>query len=439
MAIAYTLDDLHDAWRIAVLSEKIAMLLVWRRTCSKGGHVERTERSFRLVTPPAVKAAISAYERRRPKEWMFSDEAMPVASHGSGSQAIFHLAALQRPQPLYVKREDFTLRLAYTPLTLAFHSLRRTLRFYDEPLLDLYGAGSDALLQVFCAATRRVDDTFVQMDAATDTLTTNADLGADVDRHRLKFTFGLLQRGYLRFPREHLEKAFSEVKVDGVEGDRRELVHAFFEAFLLRPDKREEIDVLTLEATPFAFETPGRFCYIDFSLLDDFLRGLLTRARVDWYGTAHGDRFNLLVKRLIEERLPSVKVVGARKPVTTEHGTTKFPDLLVQGGRVLYSVECKAFSKSRAFWQGDPAAVEQRARAIAEGVEQAKSAAEVVRTCLRDGTLVVNDVDEVQWVVCGSTQEYLAPLERYGLLDERRGIPRVCTHEEFLEVLESTS
>lgn len=253
---------------------------------------------------------------------------------------------------------------------------------------------------------------------------------------RVAFLFGLLQRGFVRFPREHLEQALSNVVIDLLPGPRAEWVHAFFDAFVLKPEARDQIDVLSLELPPIAWITPGGHCYFDFVLFDDFIRTLLTSAR-EWYATAHGDRFNLLLKTMIEAGAPEAVVVGAKREIVTAAEEAAVPDLLVRSGRVLYVVECKAFSKSRAFWRGDLDALYQRTGRIAAAVKQAEHAAALVRQALHDGTLDLAGVEEVQWAVCGPTQEFLLPPDRYGFL--AAGVPRVCTHEEFLSVLEHGS
>lgn len=430
VVLRYTSEDMKDAWRIVVDAALIARVLQWRRVCSKGGRIVRDETRLRLDVPEDVRNSIDEYERRRPSETHSGDDAVPMTLLGDVERAILYLAPLEKPLPLFVPKANFTLTLAHLPMLLPFDSLRRALRFYDEPLLDRYGAGAEAILQVFVGLSAQCLHAFPPLEMASpDGWRTDADPSSD---SRVAFLFGLLQKGFVRFPREHLEQALSNVIIDLLPGPREEWVHAFFDAFVLKPEAREGIDVLSLELPPIAWVTPGGHCYFDLVLFDDFIRTLLTSAR-EWYSTAHGDRFHLLLKMMIEAGAPEAAVVGAKRKVVTAAEEVAVPDLLVRSGRVLYVVECKAFSKSRAFWRGDLEALYQRTRRIAEAVGQAQQAAAVVTKALHDGTLEVEGVEQVQWAVCGPSQEFLLPPDRYGVLAP--DVPRVCTHEEFVSVL----
>jgi hypothetical protein len=434
VALLYTPEDMQHAWRIAVLSGLLARLLVWRRGCSKGARITTSTSGFQTTTSQRVSDAIGHYERRRPQEWIFGDEATPISAVSDDSRDVLHLAPAAKPIPLAVRRGNFTLFLAHAPRIVSFESLKRTLRFYDEPLRDRFGAGADALLHVLCALTVNIDRTLLPLETRDYGFYTEADTSNDPEaRHKLKFTFDLLQRGYVRFPRKRLSEALSNIRIAGVEGEPEELVCAFLDAWMMKPDQRNNIDVVAIESTPFAFETPGQNCYLDLTLFDDFVRGLLESAR-DWYSVAHGDRFNLFVKNLIDEKTRNARVIGWKTALTTTAGKTKIPDLLIESRDVLYAVECKAYSKSRAFWRGDLDAVRQRAAGVAESVKQAREAAEVVQTVVAEKTLQTK-AKRVEWLVCGSTQEFLAPLDKYGMLDAKAGIPRVCTHEELVAFL----
>jgi hypothetical protein len=381
-----------------------------------------------------VSNAIDHYERRRPEEWIFGDEATPVSTASSDSRDVLHLAPAANPVPFAVPRANFTLSLAHLPMIVGFESLKRTLRFYDEPLKDRFGAGADALLQVLCALTVNIAQTLLPLESNEHGFYTEADIPNDPEaQHKLKFTFDLLQRGYVRFPRQRLIEALSKIRFAGIEGEPEELVRAFLDAWVMKPEQRNNIDVVGLESTPFAFETPGQNCYLDLTLFDDFVRGILERARA-WYSVAHGDRFNLFVKNLIEEKAPKANVIGWKTTLMTASRKTTVPDLLVESCDVLYAVECKAYSKSRAFWRGDLKAVRQRANRVAEAVKQAREAAAVVQAVVAEKTLQTK-ATRVEWLVCGSTQEFLAPLDKYGMLDGQAGIPRVCTHEELVVFL----
>lgn len=109
---------------------------------------------------------------------------------------------------------------------------------------------------------------------------------------------------------------------------------------------------------------------------------------------------------------------------------TKEIDLVIKKGRTLYAVECKAFTKSREYWLGDPRATASRTSKINKAVNQAKTGAATIETALNSNSVDIPDITQVEWVVCSPTQEFIKPWDKYGFLSQ--DISRVCTPEEFV-------
>jgi Holliday junction resolvase-like predicted endonuclease len=239
----------------------------------------------------------------------------------------------------------------------------------------------------------------------------------------------LCNRGFVRFTTEHLLRRLSSVVVAPYsESTADAAAHAqrFVRTYCSYVSNRNGIDVARLEPLVPIYESAQGQCYFDFVAVSDFHRWLLVRSR-EWFSSQHGDRFTLAMKRAVEKRLPGVQVTKKAR-VTDAGGRTAEVDLLVSFDSVIYAVECKAFTKSREFWLGSPQATRKRHSRIRQAVEQACRAAEVTsRSAECNG-------NAVEWAVCLPTQEYLRPLDEFGLLAD--GIPRVCTPEEFALALQ---
>jgi len=138
---------------------------------------------------------------------------------------------------------------------------------------------------------------------------------------------------------------------------------------------------------------------------------------------------------MVEQDTEGSVVLSWKKKYKGKNGQ-KEVDLLVKKGMTLYAVECKAFSKSRRYWFGEPAATTSRISKVAKAVIQAKESAKAVSNFLNTSRSNFPDISAVEWVVCSPTQEYIKPPDKYGYLSEK--IPRVCTPQEFINHLNSS-
>jgi hypothetical protein len=256
--------------------------------------------------------------------------------------------------------------------------------------------------------------------------------------HRFSFTLSLFRKGYVRFPRAYLQESLAGVLVPPYSMTKEQAeshVRDFLRAFSVSDAIRSRIDLRRLEPLPLAYEVAGKYCYFDLIWLNDFIRFLVVAAK-EWYSTQHGDRFTLCVKRLLNSHTPGPEIVAQKQTFVLPSGERFEVDLLVRAGETLYVIECKAFAKPRLFWIGDPVATNQRTQRLRTAVSQAKEAAERIRLLPADDSRDVPRSTRVDWVVCTPAQEFLKPIDCFGMLGPN--IPKVCTAEELAQFFRRT-
>jgi hypothetical protein len=249
--------------------------------------------------------------------------------------------------------------------------------------------------------------------------------------HKLGFTFGLAQKGYLRFPREHLVGAIGAARTRWApdEAGSMWMAKQFIDTFLVEEKDSLEIDLSGNTHAPLLHSSTDDHVYIDLLLIADFLVGLVDSGK-QWYASQHGDRFVLALKRWVEQSNP-LAIDGARRPVALPGTSARSDiDLLVVRKRTLIVVECKAYAKSREFLRGAPGAIAARRRVISKAVRQAERIADAFSSQITRGETEFSPDTHVEWLVCTPTQEFLVPLGEYGFAAP--GVPRVITPEELI-------
>lgn len=428
---ASTFEDFVSFFKIATLSKVLDEIASAQRWISKGARLQSIVNGrLDLDKPPEVREAVESYEARRPRHSMFQDIGI-LASRETPSTTDYIIQLAHLPTnferfELHLLRDGLKLFVPYCLTATAAAPIARVLQAYDEAIEEAFGAPPEAILQTLQALSRLVAHSIPKLDGPKG-LSFTGTLQDPAFKHAFDFFFQLAQKGFLRFPEEYLRNQLSGVALGSYShgrGSAEDLVSSFFDAFLFDPSN-DELDILLLEPMPFLYRSPGDLCYVDLLAVGNFLEWIVRGAR-EWFTTQHGDRFTLALKRFLEYR---TDVHFPRHQSFFSAGEDRAEvDLLVQKGRSLYAVECKAYAKSRKFWLGSPRAVASRSSKIGEAVKQARRAADVVK---RSGEFT--DVGEIEWVVCTPTQEFLNPVDRYGLLAE--GVPRVCTPEEFSSFL----
>jgi len=435
LVIPFSHELFLNAVSLSILASYMASLAGKARWIGKGARLRpNADDPTRLEIPASVETAVAAYERRRPKNRMFADEGFLVPSHSD--EASFHMTFLVRNTTkwVYVPSRNISLYCQYLPMAIPGSAVRSLLLAYEEAVQEAIGISVDGLCSVLAALTELVDHSIPRIDGATDRgLVLQPDDGSPEYDQRLGFLFALCQKGYLRFPGNHWKRSLGAVQTPWTQaGQTTGEVYAeqFLASCLITQNEARSIDLSTLRPVPWLHQSPSGEVYFDLTATGDALAELLDKAK-EWYASQHGDRFTLSLKRYIEAQTNSVILAG--RQIYTVGAERCEVDLLVRAGKCLYVVECKAYAKSRAYFRGHRSAVMSRKGRVRQAVRQAEKAARFVAGHLDRVAPGLPEDIAIEWVVCTPTQEYLTPLDEFGLLDE--GIPRVCTPEEFVAVL----
>ena len=436
---SYTYDDLFDCCMIASISRSLADINSMNRWCSKGAFVEHMgDGILELNIPDNIKSAVKHYERRRPEFSIFADEGIFV----SNSLPIINMLVekplfiLAKPHPpldtAILKRSEEKYQIKYYIIPVREQSFLELIRPYEEAIDDLFGFKVDSIMHVLRVFSHLIALSIPADNGAFNEFVFDYSLEDKEFIHKFSFMLDFCRRGLVRFPLKYLKVRLSSLYVfpysDSIDCAKK-LVDQFFNAFCLNSENREKIDVINLQPLPLIYTSPGDQCYFDFMWIQDFLRWLVVRSR-EWYSSQHGDRFTLALKKFISHSVKNTKVIGHKKTFLDRSGKPFEIDLLVLCENILYAIECKAYSKSRRYWLGDPSEINRRTQKIKEAVSQAKKAAENLQDHIRSGKSGLPCVSNVKWILCLPTQEYLNPLEKFGLL--YKDIPCVCTPEELV-------
>lgn len=435
IALAYTVDDLLDAFRLAFLARALAQIAGMRRWVGKGARLQpAADNPLHLEIPDEVEESVGEYERRRPSLCLLQDEGL--LTYQSGTDLDLPLIVLGKPRVnyLYVPGRDISLLCRYFPSVIDAAPIQKQLRAYEDAVEDIFSLTPDDIIHFFTALATQILNTLPTIDDVGDkAIILATDDGSTDYNHRLGFLFRLCHLGSLRFPREALVRRLAEVcspwAADATSATT--VLERFLTAFLVSGDHdRVDLDLTTLRPLPFVYSSASGEVYVDLLAPLDFFAWIIERAK-EWYSTQHGDQFTLALKKWIESQT-AAEVVGWKMIVMDSNGRNCEVDLLVSHSMRLFAIECKAFAKSRAFFRGDPEAVRQRSGRIKGATDQAQVAASAVRDAVARGDPSIPAGADVEWLVCTPTQEYLRPPGRYGFVIEN--VPRVCTPEELLAV-----
>ncbi|WP_027360610.1 hypothetical protein [Desulforegula conservatrix] len=436
VTLAYTEDDLLDAFRLAFLAKTLTQIAGTRRWIGKGAHLQpAVSKPLHLEIPDEVEESVKEYEHRRPQLCLLQDEGLLI--YQPKTKVDLPLVVLRKlpANYLYVPGRDISLLCHYFPFVIDSAPIQKQLRAYEDAIEDLFSLTSDDIIHFFSAVATQILRSLPTIDDVGDKLIIlAADDGSADYNHRLGFLFRLCHLGSLRFPREALVRRLAEVRSPWATDatSATEAIERFLAAFLVCSDEdRNDIDLATLRPFPFVYSSASGEVYVDLIGSLDFFAWIIERAK-EWYSTQHGDHFTLALKKWIESKT-AAKVVGWKMVVRNSTGKDCEVDLLVLHSKTLFAIECKAFAKSRAFFCGDPEAVRQRSGRVKLSTDQAQVAASAVRDAVARRDSSIPAAANVEWLVCTPTQEYLRPPARYGFVIGN--VPRVCTPEELLVVL----
>jgi hypothetical protein len=190
--------------------------------------------------------------------------------------------------------------------------------------------------------------------------------------------------------------------------------------------------VLLIDNPVILFSNFDNHCYWDFQNYYDFLRSLIVRS-MSWFSSQHGDRYTLVIKKILEKEIEGLNVIFFNKLLIVDNEKFEI-DLLIELNSRIYLVEAKAYSKNRNFWLGKRSAILARNQRVKDAVNQAKRSARLLNEYLRHNRIKgVSKSSNIEWIVCFPEQEFLHPLNKYGMIKD---IPRVCTIEELILVIQ---
>lgn len=443
VVFSITEKDLFNCCDIATLSRILDEMNGIKRWLGKGANI--LHKGFGKVDiqiPPEVKLAVEHYERRRPHNSILADEALfldkstqiPIIESFVKNPLIILKQASPSLSSAIINKTGETFRLKYTLIPINPKTFIDLIRPYEEAIEDIFKINLDAIMHLLISFSTLLLTSILLPDDSNKFAFDQSPTD-EIFKHKFQFMVKFYQKGFLRFPEDHLRESLSSIPIPPYSDsliNAQKLVTTFFSSFLLKEQGREKIDVASLQPIPLIYTSPSNNCYLDFLWVDDFLRYLIKRAR-EWFPSQHGDRFTLALKRLIKQQSTKAVVISQNREYKSSSGKRTEIDLLIKVGSILYVVECKAYAKSRQFWLGTPKAINDRLSRIKKAVNQAKKAANVLTDILKSGNLAISEVSKVEWVVCTPTQEFLKPLDIFGLLAEN--IPRVCTPEELINHL----
>jgi hypothetical protein len=406
-----------------------------RRTVGKGARLVVNNGAIRLEAADQLSEAINQYEGRRPKDTLFGDHGFLLKLKLPDLKLGFlTLVAFDQPKYFYVPNRDIRLLFKYYIRPYDAFGLETFLRPYEEALNEDLKISVDAIMHCLVAlGTLTVGSMLVPDQQADDGIESfDQDDGSATYDAKLSFTYDIGHKGYLRFSKEMLLNRLSTVSTPWSRTKPpRALVEEFLSALTLTHDKARKIDLSSPNVIPLLHESFDNSVYIDFLMARDFIGSLIEEGK-KFYRSFHGERFPLALKRFIQMRYPMAFLEIGRKVKLPGKSSPTDIDLLVQRGTTLFSIECKAYSKSLAYRRGEPKAVKLRRDDIREAVRQAKRAAGAFAIEVNGGTTEFPENFTVEWLVCTPTQEFLYPLSEHGLFEN---VPRVLTPEELLSIL----
>jgi hypothetical protein len=424
VGLAFEEDELLDVYRECLLASLINHLFVLNRGITKGGKLGLDGNEIICVSNTELQTAFNSYDRRYTYNFILSYLGVPVDRDGDENRPIYEsytLFGFIGSQPLYCPKLNFTLNLVNHRLTkFSLIALEKVLLSYEDALIECYGIDTICIIQFLYALSMNMANTMPALTSDENGALIYPFGPEDQENYqKLGFYFGLLTKGYIRFPYDYLVRAIGRApykRASQQEAERR--AARFLMAFARTSESWNDIEIGALSAYPFVYRASSWY-YLDFTFLENFLFSIIQRCK-DLYAAQHGDRFSLLVRQYIRQHAPGVLIV----PHDAEVMALSFVDLIVIKDGIVYCIECKAYAKSKEYLMGSVKSFNARNKLIREATKQA------IANCYKaEQSGLLNEYKIFEWVLCTSSQEFLNPVSKYGMLSQQ--IPKVCTIEEL--------
>lgn len=426
--------DILECWYIAILANIIHGIIVKKRWISKGAALRVNSLGLpELDIPEIVDKSVKFYERRRPKKFFLHEEGVMVNSDYLNGEYLMFPHHLRYPMTMNLIKNNMKLHLMnYIFLPMNTSSLSAMLNHYEEALLEQFSIGNQDIINVIYSLSKHMETSFPEMEFKDGFIDCLSDNDEKNGKHTIKFYFDACQKGYLRMPLEHLKERLCEENYFLYPRTKEEasaIIDAFFNAFMISSDKRDKIALTDPEYCALIYTSPSGMCYIDLIMLGDFLRMLVSKSK-EWYSTQHGDRFTLTLKRYVLDNCSAVRFEAFKRKFYNSKGEQAEVDLLFSYQNRLYIIECKAYTKSTDYINGDYRSIYTRTAEIKQAAEQAVRAKGILESYISQHPDEFPNCEGVDWIVCSPTQEYLMPINKFGMLTSE--IPKVCIPEELV-------
>lgn len=427
LLLFYTFDDLIEVHKVCYLSHLISKLYAYNRWVTKGGSLCKKNNNIISYADDGFEKAVKSYDERSLKEYIAVYSATPISTKSDDNNYWYYrLMTFGGEYPIYCPKLNMTLyQRNHFLKTSGLKYLETTLRTYECALNDLYSVGVDCIMQFLYGLTLNIVNTSPKFLVHDGNFIYPFDKEDTENYHKLSFYFALCNTGYLRFPKDRIIEAISNASYRGVsKKDAAKLAESFINGFTLNKDDISAIDIGDISKLPFIYKS-GDAYYIDLLFLDSFICQVIQNCK-NWYSTQHGDHFTLKVKKHIQSEVDDIIFL----PQGSEIVKKSFVDLIMIKRGKAFCVECKAYEKSVKYLKGDIESFNNRNSKIKKAVEQA------IRNCNKARKTGLNqDCDSIDWIVCTTSQEFLNPIDKYGMLTET--IPKVCTLEELTSFLKT--
>jgi hypothetical protein len=343
----------------------------------------------------------------------------------------FGLGRIEKPLYIYHSVNDFSWGIMnYVPCIYHLNDVYKLLDKYSESIEIIYKMSIQGLRYVLYALSKLTSDTilslFYTFSIIDNKLISNINLDDKRTSVPAKFTFDLLNKGYLRFNKDSLINSMLSIDFENLNKEEKlKLINDFVNAFCLI--KNDNIDIYS-NYVPFVYLTEKENFIIDFTAVFYFFESLFKSGK-EYYATLQGDRFNAYVRQRLANELSSNSFVydNDRNVINNNHESTKI-DIIVNIFDTIYIIECKAFEKKSKYFKGHPKEIANRINRIEQAVEQVKRSCKIAEAYIKEKYEIKY---KYEWIVCSSDREFIYPLNKYGFLYDKT--PKVCTVEEIIE------
>ena len=347
----------------------------------------------------------------------------------------FGLAPIQKPLYITHAANDFKWAIMhYLPFTFRLNDVFKLLDKYSEGIEIIFNVSMQSIRYVIYALSKLTGDTILSLfntiTIIDNEMCSSIDLN-DVDSLNItKFSSDLLNRGYLRFKKDHLINRMCGVDYEDIDNNTKiNLINEFMNAFC--SIKTDDIKIYS-DYIPFIYLTEKDNLIIDFTTVFYFFESLFKSGK-EYYATLQGDRFNAYVRQMLGSELPhNVFVYDRNRDVINNNNEKAQIDVIVNIEDTVYIIECKAFEKKANYFKGHPKEITNRINRIDNAVEQAKRSCKIAEEYFNEKFPINCNYD---WIVCSTDREFIYPLDRYGFLYDET--PKVCTLEEIIEFFKS--